>query len=247
MSQRAVTLVVALLAAGGLMVSLLVASTAAAPPLPDYRQEVTAPDQPARRAAPDTPTQTAAPDTSEGPVNEPPSRPAPRTPRTGADPAGAAESTPAAPAAVGSIPASVRVRAVGIESPVRPVGVARDGQMQLPADPDLLGWYRHGPRPGAGRGAAVMAAHVDTVEDGLGVLARLFQVRRGDPVVVTGRSGQRRAYRVSAIRWYDKQALPARLFARTGPHRLHLVTCGGEYDADRGEYQQNLVVTAIPR
>jgi Sortase domain len=237
MSQRAVTLVVALLAAGGLMVSLLVASTAAAPPLPDYRQEVTARDQPARRAAPDTPTrtatQTATPDGSEGPVNEQPSRPAPRRPRT--------------VAAVGSVPASVRVRAVAIESPVRPVGVARDGQMQLPADPDLLGWYRHGPRPGAGRGAAVMAAHVDTVEDGLGVLARLFQVRRGDPVVVTGLSGQRRTYRVTAIRWYDKQALPARLFARTGPHRLHLVTCGGEYDADRGEYQQNLVVTAIPR
>jgi hypothetical protein len=221
------------LAVGGLVVSLpaarpapaaLVGRTAAAPV---SVQGTARPGLPVRRAS------------------EPPTRPAPREHRTGADPAGAATATQAAPAAVGS-PAAIRIRAVGIHAPIRPVGVATDGQLALPPDPDVVGWYRHGPRPGAGRGGAVLASHVDTLEEGLGVFARLTAVRRGDAVLVTTRDGHRRTYRVSAVRRYDKQSLPARLFARTGPERLHLITCGGEFDADRGGYQQNLVVTALP-
>ena len=43
-----------------------------------------------------------------------------------------------------------------------------------------------------------------------------------------------------------RQALPAELFSRRGPERLHVITCGGEYLPDAGGYQQNLVVTAAP-
>ena len=48
------------------------------------------------------------------------------------------------------------------------------------------------------------------------------------------------------MRRFDGQALPEELFARTGPERLWIITCGGEYLPDEGGYQQNLVVTAVP-
>jgi hypothetical protein len=45
----------------------------------------------------------------------------------------------------------------------------------------------------------------------------------------------------------DKQTLPVdRLFAREGPPRLVLVTCGGEFVPERGGYESNVVVVAEP-
>ena len=51
---------------------------------------------------------------------------------------------------------------------------------------------------------------------------------------------------VDSIERFDQQALPAEVFARTGPERLRLVTCTGPYLPEAGGYQQNLVVTAVP-
>jgi hypothetical protein len=53
-------------------------------------------------------------------------------------------------------------------------------------------------------------------------------------------------YTVVGLRRFDRNALPARLFGRGGPERLHVITCGGAYDADEGGYEQNLVLTAVP-
>jgi hypothetical protein len=129
---------------------------------------------------------------------------------------------------------------------IRPVGVAQDGQMQLPPDPRVLGWYRFGPGPGSGSGSAVLAGHLDSRRLGLGPLVRLRDVEVGDPVRVRLGDGTTRRYRVSDVTRYDRQALPNELFSRSGPERLRLITCGGAYDAESGGYQQNLVVTATP-
>jgi hypothetical protein len=145
-------------------------------------------------------------------------------------------------------PVRITVDTVGIDSAVRPVGVAADGQMELPPDPAVLGWYRFGPAPGAGttEGSAVLAGHLDSRQYGLGPLVRLRYVDNGDLVEVTLSDGSTMTYRVQAVTRYDQQALPAELFARSGAPRLRIITCGGDYDVDAGGYQQNLVVTAVP-
>ena len=142
-------------------------------------------------------------------------------------------------------PRRVTIPAVGLEMPVRPVGVVADGQMELPDDPAVLGWYRWGPAPGA-HGSAVLAGHLDSWEQGVGPLVRLREVLVGDDVVVGTPRGPV-VHTVTAVDRYPRQALPDTLFARSGPPLLRLVTCGGEYDEDAGGYQQNLVVTAEPR
>lgn len=133
-----------------------------------------------------------------------------------------------------------------IDSVVRPVGVAADGQMALPDDPAVLGWYRFGPAPGEGVGSVVVAGHLDSTRHGLGPLVGLREVGVGDPVSVLRVDGTRRGYTVVDVQRYDRQALPAELFSRGGPERLRIITCGGEYLPDRGGYQENLVVTAVP-
>ncbi|MFC6285042.1 class F sortase [Nocardioides sp. GCM10027113] len=142
-------------------------------------------------------------------------------------------------------PARVRVPSVGLDSRVRPVGVGKGRQMSLPADPSVLGWYRYGSGPGE-RGSVVMAGHVDSERFGIGPLARLAEIRAGDLIQVTLANGRTRTYRVDSIQRFDRQALPAGVFSRTGPERLRLVTCTGAFLPEAGGYQQNLVVTAVP-
>lgn len=144
-------------------------------------------------------------------------------------------------------PVTVIMQSTDIAAPVRPVGVARDGQMEIPPNPRVMGWYRFGAVPGErSGGSVVLAGHLDSKLFGLGPLARLRDMRPGDPVEVTLADGTRRTYRVTGLERFDRQALPDFLFSRSGPERLRVITCGGEYDAEAGGYRQNLVVTAVP-
>jgi hypothetical protein len=155
---------------------------------------------------------------------------------------------PAAPATAAQLPAPVHlaVPARGVDAVVEAVGVQPDGQMALPDDVDRVGWYRFGPAPGAD-GSAVIAGHVDDREQGLGALAPLREAEVGDEVVVTDSAGTGTRWRVLSRELIQKQVLPLdRLFAREGPPRLTLITCGGPFLAEFGSYRDNVVVVTEP-
>ncbi|MGY1711920.1 class F sortase [Geodermatophilus sp. SYSU D00758] len=154
----------------------------------------------------------------------------------------------AAPTVPADAPAPARlvVPALGVDAPVDPVGVAADGQMQLPEDVSRVGWYRFGPEPG-GAGSAVLAGHVDDAEQGLGELAPLRGAAVGTEVEVTDTAGTATRWRVVSREVLHKQELPlAQLFAREGPPRLVLITCGGPFLLEHGSYRDNVVVVAEP-
>jgi hypothetical protein len=156
---------------------------------------------------------------------------------------------PAAPApdAVAPPPVRLVVPGAGVTAPVDPVGVTADGLMQLPGDVRRVGWYRFGPAPGQPEGSAVLAGHVDSWDQGLGSLGRLRTVQPGDPVEVTDAAGATTRWQVVTRRLVAKPDLPlAELFARSGPARLVLLTCGGPFDERTRSYRDNLVVVAEP-
>jgi sortase (surface protein transpeptidase) len=126
------------------------------------------------------------------------------------------------------------------------VGVEPDGQMTIPAEVDRVGWYRFGPVPG-GAGSSVLAGHVDSRTQGLGAMAPLRDAAPGDEVVVTDATGGSTRWRVVSRELISKQVLPlAQLFAREGPPRLTLITCGGPFLAEFQSYQDNVIVVAEP-
>jgi len=54
-------------------------------------------------------------------------------------------------------------------------------------------------------------------------------------------------HRVTGVERVAKEQLPVdRLFTRSGPPRLTLVTCGGPFQTERRSYRDNVVVTAEP-
>lgn len=143
-------------------------------------------------------------------------------------------------------PRLLRVPAIDLILPVQAEGVDPTGLMSLPDTVGAAGWYRHGPRPGSARGSTVIAGHVDTEEEGIGPMAGLEALVAGDQVVVESTRG-RTTYDVISVATIAQQDLDLeRLFARTGPPRLRLVTCGGAYLPDQGGYQSNVVVVAAP-
>lgn len=156
---------------------------------------------------------------------------------------------PATPQVVEALPAPTRlaVPALGIDAPVDAVGVEPDGTMTIPEDVARVGWYRFGPAPGAPEGSAVLAGHVDDAEQGLGALSPLAGASVGDQVQVTDAAGGSTTWQVVAREEFSKQSVPlADLFARSGPPRLVLITCGGPFLADVRSYEDNVVVVAEP-
>ncbi len=144
-------------------------------------------------------------------------------------------------------PVSLTVGGLDIDMPVVNVGLAEDGQMEIPESAATAGWYRFGPAPGGESGSAVLAAHVDDAQIGLGPFSRLEGIDIGEIVAVTMADGQTLEYEVTDVERTSKREVDMGLvFDRTGDARLVLVTCGGRFDWDAGHYEDNVVVYAMP-
>ncbi len=145
-------------------------------------------------------------------------------------------------------PAPVRFTAddVSIDLPVRPFGVGDDGLMLLPETVREVAWYAFSARPGDRVGTTVLAAHVDTVADGLGPFANLRDLDEGDELAVTDADDQVRRYAVTDVEKVSKAEVPLdQVFRRDGDPALVVITCGGSFDRGHG-YSDNVVVTARP-
>jgi hypothetical protein len=167
----------------------------------------------------------------------------PRVPSVGQVPR--SRPVPALPA-LALPPAAFRAPVLRLRAPVVPVGTDASGSLELPDDTGTLGWWTGSALPGASRGTVVLAGHLDTVQDGPGVMAAVLQQRVGAQVQLIDTAGSTLTYRIVAVRSYPKAALPAAVFAGTGRARLVLVTCGGTFNEESHHYSDNVVVYAVP-
>ncbi|OLL75857.1 putative secreted protein [Pseudonocardia sp. Ae168_Ps1] len=228
------------------------------------------PDPAAARPAPPAPAAALSPDVPAGPGNPAapagdPARPLPgpgvpaaETPRRAGPPAIAAQQpwtvspiyppTGPGPGERPSpvVPATLELPARGVTAPVDAVGTGPNGGMVVPEEVRTVGWWAPGVLPGGAAGSSVIAGHVDSRTQGVGVLAVLPQLTAGEPVVVRGADGRAATFRVAARREYGKHDLPRDVFRRDGSPQLVLVTCGGVFDPATGSYESNIVVYAVP-
>lgn len=135
----------------------------------------------------------------------------------------------------------------GTVVPVRPAGTRKDGTLAVPDDIRLAGWWRGGSRLGDPFGATVLAAHVDSLTQGLGPYASLLSVRPGDPVELSS-AHLTQTFAVVSLQLVPRATLGRHdeIFSARGPQRLVMITCAGPYLAARGGYQNLAIVTARP-
>jgi sortase (surface protein transpeptidase) len=140
-------------------------------------------------------------------------------------------------------PVRVEIPALRVSSSLVELGLNPDRTMQVPDDGDEAGWFVKAPTPGA-LGPAVIAAHVNW-KGKQGVFARLSTLRPGDTARVTRRDGSVAVFRVTDVRQYPKNRFPTDAVYGAIDHAgLRLITCGGDFDAARRSYVDNVVVFA---
>ncbi|WP_433384466.1 class F sortase [Micromonospora sp. KLBMP9576] len=170
----------------------------------------------------------------------------PRPPRPqAADGTGPARSAPPVPPLHRAEPVDVRIPAIGVRARVVPVGADAGGRLEVPPldRPTLAGWYRHGASPGE-TGNAVLVGHVDSAA-GPAVFFDLGRLRAGDTVRVTRADASIATFAVDAVGSYPKDRFPTDLvYGPSDAPGLRLITCGGRFDRDSGDYVDNVVVFA---
>jgi hypothetical protein len=145
-----------------------------------------------------------------------------------------------------SLPVSVNIPAIGVNSELLHLGLNSDGTMQVPSlttSADEAAWYKYSATPGQ-IGASVIEGHVDSYR-GPAVFFRLGALRPGDAVDVTLADGITAIFRVTGVREYLKSNFPAKsIYGATGYAALRLITCGGIFDYATGHYLSSTVVFA---
>ena len=166
--------------------------------------------------------------------------PAPATPV-----ATASEARPAASDTPRFIPERIELPGDASAAIVPVATVGRE--LVVPEDPGRVGWWDGSSYVGDPYGSTVIAGHVDTVDRGLGFFYRLWNIKVGERLVLRA-GGQRQAYKITDLRQVARTDLvdDEEVFDTGGPPRLVLITCAGDFRADRGGYSRNLIVVARP-
>jgi hypothetical protein len=144
-------------------------------------------------------------------------------------------------------PTSIRLPS-GRLAAIQSAKVHPDGALDIPQDPDRIGWWTGGALAGEPYGSIVLAGHVDSARFGVGVLAEMLQMRPGQELkLADGTHGQ--VYRVESTRQVPKARLAAGtdLFDQAVKHRLVMITCGGPFDPKTHRYRDNVVIVASPQ
>ena len=140
-------------------------------------------------------------------------------------------------------PVSLTIPLIGVKTQLVKLGLTADGALQVPSSTTVAGWYTGAPRPGD-IGSAVIVGHVDSLT-GPGVFYRLSELRPGNRIFVLRADGTTVAFRVTAVRAYQKDAFPTHdVYGSVPDAELRLITCGGDFDAATGHYLSNVVVYA---
>jgi hypothetical protein len=145
-----------------------------------------------------------------------------------------------------SLPVSVEIPAIGVDSKLLHLGLNSDGTIQVPSlktSSHLAAWYKYSSTPGQ-IGSAVIEGHVDSTQ-GPAVFFRLGALRPGDTINVTLADGLTAVFRVTGVREYVKSRFPTKaIYGATDFAALRLITCGGAFDYATGHYLSSTVVFA---
>ena len=155
---------------------------------------------------------------------------------TSASPVTASEAVPP--------PARLVIDVLAIDVPLTRLGVMPDGALEVPANPDDVGWWRSLRHVGP----TVIVGHVDS-KTGPAVFYRLNKLAKGDRIVVNSETAggpRAQTFVVRDLERVSKSRFPSSKVYQGAKGDLRLVTCGGEFNRRTGHYLDNVIVFATP-
>ncbi|WJY59504.1 class F sortase [Corynebacterium afermentans] len=132
---------------------------------------------------------------------------------------------------------------------VDPVQLTEAGALIPPSDVSRLGWYSASAVPGAegAAGSSVITGHINYQGQGTGYAARFANMAVGEEFDVLI-DGTPRTFRVTQApyRLPKGSDFPPEVNDATGPNRLVLITCGGQFVGGALGYADNIITIAEP-
>ena len=138
------------------------------------------------------------------------------------------------------LPSRFRIPVLAIDTEVEAVGL-HNSNMDVPGNIWNVGWFKNGPMPGE-TGNAVIAGHKDSVK-GSAIFWDLGKLQVGDKIYVSDANGSELTFEVSEVQSYATNDAPlGRIFGPDQEKHLNLITCDGDFIANRYTYDKRLVV-----
>lgn len=139
-------------------------------------------------------------------------------------------------------PVRLVIPSLNINANIQHVGVAINGEMEVPSNIIDVGWFKLGPSPGQ-KGSAVIAGHFNGKNNQQGVFANLNKLKVGDKLSVEDNAGKSITFIVQKKELYDS-GFADEVFSRDDGVHLNLITCDGIWDGVKKSYDKRLVVFA---
>jgi sortase (surface protein transpeptidase) len=138
------------------------------------------------------------------------------------------------------LPVRIRVPDLGVDGPIIELGLDADDWLEVPQTAHETGFWTGGYWPGE-RGPAVLAGHVDW-KGKRGVFWDLRHIQPGAEVEVEREDGSVVRYRIDKVEQHAKAEFPTEtVYHRTELPEIRLVTCGGAFNQNIREYEDNII------
>ncbi len=143
-------------------------------------------------------------------------------------------------------PKKLFIPRLGIEGFIQKVGVDQNGEVAVPTNIALAGWFVDSVRPGE-KGLSVIDGHISTGSE-KAIFQRLSEVKTGDVFSIEFGDGLKKDFVVFGVKDVTREDAPAVLFSQdpTVARQLNLITCGGDYDDSESTFTRRVIVQAKP-
>ncbi|MFI9585754.1 class F sortase [Streptomyces sp. NPDC052236] len=144
-----------------------------------------------------------------------------------------------------SVPKRISIPEIDVDAPFTALSIGASGRLNAPPkdDNNLVGWFEGAASPGE-RGSSIVVGHVDTMT-GPAVFLELRLLKPGSRVDITRADGIVARFKVDTVDTFSKADFPDdRVYADTPSPQLRLITCGGNFDQETQNYEDNVVVFA---
>lgn len=145
------------------------------------------------------------------------------------------------------LPRYVRIAKLGLTARVTRQGLDKDGAVRAPGNVHDVGWYDGSAKPGED-GAMLFDSHVSGPTT-RGAFYGIKKLAAGDIIEVERGDGQKLSYKVvksSVADASDTDMASAMVPADSNRQGLNLITCTGKYNSSTKQYEQRIIVYAVP-
>lgn len=147
----------------------------------------------------------------------------------------------------GVTPVSMVIEKAGVDAQIESQPI-EDGRMLDPSGPYVVAWYEDTGALGE-QTNLVFAGHLDYYDVGEAVFYNLATLVEGDEIRITGEDGETYTFAVAWGRTYTVDELTSEkireIVGKTGDEVITLITCGGPFDFNLGQYLERYVVRAL--